>query len=100
MIIPGSNKTRVFKDVNKAREAFEKLFHEKTGNKWENRKQFVKKPKLFDLVEMDTTPSEIQNPDTRRVRIFTCTARVRQPHKASQSARAQPAAGKMLARFC
>lgn len=32
---------------------FKGLFLEKTGNEWENRKNFEKKPKLFNIIEID-----------------------------------------------
>lgn len=57
-----------FSTLAAAKENFEAVFLEKTGNKWGDRKQFVKKPKFFDMIEMDMTPAELDKPDTKKVR--------------------------------
>ena len=50
----GGNKLEDFRsDKEAAVENFEDLFLEKTGNEWRDRKNFVKQPRKFDLIDLD-----------------------------------------------
>ena len=50
----GGNKLEDFRsDKDAAVENFEDLFLEKTGNEWRDRKNFVKQPREFDLIDLD-----------------------------------------------
>ncbi|XP_022647178.1 poly [ADP-ribose] polymerase-like isoform X2 [Varroa destructor] len=49
----GGNKLEEHSTLQDAMLDFKGLFLEKTGNEWENRKNFEKKPKLFNIIEID-----------------------------------------------
>lgn len=49
----GNNKIENMNNVSDAIAAFENLYLEKTGNHWENRKNFVKKPGAFYPIDID-----------------------------------------------
>ena len=49
---PGANKLEEFTKVADAEKGFLKKFQDKTGNKWENRANFVAKSKKYTLIEM------------------------------------------------
>ena len=49
----GGNKVESLGSKQNAIEHFKNLYAEKTGNEWENRKNFVKYPKKFFPVDID-----------------------------------------------
>ncbi|KHJ87626.1 Poly(ADP-ribose) polymerase catalytic domain protein [Oesophagostomum dentatum] len=49
----GGNKTETFNDEHSAVASFERLFLEKTGNYWQHKDNFEKKPGLMGLIETD-----------------------------------------------
>ena len=49
----GGDKTEKFHSKNNAVEEFKRLYGEKTGNDWEDRKNFVKHPNKFYPLEID-----------------------------------------------
>ncbi|GLV34377.1 Poly-(ADP-ribose) polymerase [Carabus blaptoides fortunei] len=49
----GSCKVSEISSLNEAKKSFKDLFKEKTGNVWEGRHHFVKKPGKFSYVEVD-----------------------------------------------
>jgi len=49
----GGDKTEVFYSLNNAIEAFCHLYEDKTGNEWEDRKNFTKYPNKFYPLDID-----------------------------------------------
>ncbi|KAE9414801.1 hypothetical protein Angca_003723 [Angiostrongylus cantonensis] len=54
----GGTKTETYRDMCKAVEAFECLFHDKTDNYWKDKANFTKFPGYMDMVETDFTDTK------------------------------------------
>lgn len=53
---------------------FKSVFLEKTGNEWDQRKNFVKQPKLFNIIEIDYMQDNGDEQSTKKVCVLTmCT---------------------------
>ncbi|KAK2498914.1 hypothetical protein MC885_003942 [Smutsia gigantea] len=46
-------------DLSKAKEIFQKKFHDKTKNNWEDRERFEKVPGKYDLLQMDYSNTQL-----------------------------------------
>jgi len=55
----GGGKKDEFSNLNKAKALFKKTFYEKTGNKWNNRKNFVKKSGKYYPLDLDQEDDEL-----------------------------------------
>ena len=66
--IAGTNLVPCAGNKAQAQSVFTKKFHDKTKNKWEERRNFQKVAGKYDLLEMDYAPSVDTKPDTSKVK--------------------------------
>lgn len=57
-------------DLNKAKEIFQKKFHDKTKNNWEDHEKFEKVPGKYDLLQMDYSTNTQHEEETKKEESF------------------------------
>lgn len=65
----GGNKLEAFHSKDAAKMHFKSLFQEKTGNEWESRSRFIKRPNLFYPLELDYGDDESES--LQKLRTFS-----------------------------
>lgn len=63
----GGNKLEEHSTLQDALLNFKGVFMEKTGNEWEKRKNFMKQPKLFNIIEIDYLQDTVDGENTKKV---------------------------------